>query len=741
MEKVNNEFTNFAEEVSKIRNEFAQYLDDTAKLIKASSLPGLERYTVQLSNQAKVLRQEVFRVLVMGDFNRGKSTLLNALIGKELLPTKIVPCTAILTKIKYGKETQITVYFKDKRKPRIFSDFLEYGKVYSIPKTKRTSNENEEAPSFPEVDHAVMEYDNELLANGVEFIDSPGLNRSQGDNELTLSYIQNCQAVLFVLDSQGQMLSMNDKFYLKYYLPSYFVGLGTNLPKVFFVLNQWDLIVAKCVSLKDLPREEENVRVFFEEELANQLNIPISHIKQFWGKRMFQTSALREMQKITGSGNNREETGIPKLRHALGAFLKDERLKAEIESSFAKIIVASEQAKSKMDIVSANLREGKESIQKKVSLAKSEAKKLKTILSDIKNLVEDKQTTASTQLADAFNAYLNNVATTFENDFREPAFQGVWGTKANMERYRDDVAHECERLLISKVRAWQQEATTALDEHMNTLNKNVTDKVKNYKEQKAKINEILLTNSDSSSTPSSEPTLASTINYTDFRLSGDKLGASTSFALSTVVGTMAGIAVGAAIAKITAGLVLGPVGAIVMGAAAILTAYNANKIQKENLRKEILEKTKQNIRVEAFEGRKKILSSVKDIFSPFFPLIDNLNNDLDSLNKGIDSLENQKKLTEEDASKQETSLKIFLQNLQEQNTKVRLAFERIFGINITNSYIENILRQEMTSASSSFNPKEQVNPTSPKSNPQAQTNFKSEKKGLWNKIKSFFNFQ
>lgn len=738
MEKVN-EFTNFAEEVSKIRNEFAQYLDDTAKLIKDSGLPGLERYIGQLSSQAGVLRQEVFRVLVMGDFNRGKSTLLNALIGKALLPTKIVPCTAILTKIRYGKKTQITVYFKDNRKPTIFSDFLEYGKVYSIPKTKRTSSENEEVPSFPEVDHAVIEYDNNLLANGVEFIDSPGLNRSQGDNDLTLSYIQNCQAVLFVLDAQGQMLSMNDKFYLKHYLYSYFVGLGINLPKVFFVLNQWDLIAERCMLPTDLPREEENVRSFFEEELANQLNIAVSQVKRFWGKRMFQTSALREMRNITTSGNNPEETGIAKLRHALGAFLKDERLKAEIESSFAKIIVASEQAKSKMDIVCANLREGKESVQKKVRLAKTEVEKLKTIISDIKRLVEGKQRSASTQLADSFNTYLNNVATTFENDFREPAFQGVWGTKTNMERYRDDVAHECERLLVSKVRSWQQEATTALEEHMNVLNRDVNDRVKNYKEQRAKINGILLTNSESSGTSSSEPTFTSTINYTDFRVSGDKLGASTSFALSTVVGTMAGIAVGAAIAKITAGLVLGPVGAVVMGVAAILTAYNANKTQKESLRKEILEKTKQNIRAEAFEGRKKILSSVKTIFDPFFPLIDNLNNDLDSLNKGIDSLENQKKLTEEDTNKQETSLKIFLQSLQEQNTKVRVAFEKIFGINITNSYIENILRQEMTSASSSFNPKEQViNSKSSTSNSQAQTNSKSEKKGFWNKIKNFF---
>lgn len=44
-----------------------------------------------------------FRVIIIGSFSRGKSTMINALLGNKILPAKLTPTTAVITVIKYGR--------------------------------------------------------------------------------------------------------------------------------------------------------------------------------------------------------------------------------------------------------------------------------------------------------------------------------------------------------------------------------------------------------------------------------------------------------------------------------------------------------------------------------------------------------------------------------------------------------------------------------------------------------------
>ncbi|PKM82316.1 MAG: hypothetical protein CVU89_04745 [Firmicutes bacterium HGW-Firmicutes-14] len=63
-------------------------------------------------NQEK-LNRNVFNLVVLGQFKRGKTTFIKSLLGAELLPTAVVPLTSIVTVISYGKKVKITVLFKD----------------------------------------------------------------------------------------------------------------------------------------------------------------------------------------------------------------------------------------------------------------------------------------------------------------------------------------------------------------------------------------------------------------------------------------------------------------------------------------------------------------------------------------------------------------------------------------------------------------------------------------------------
>ncbi|MGI9953551.1 dynamin family protein [Moorellaceae bacterium AZ2] len=66
----------------------------------------------KLEDLKKRLLQERFHLAVLGQFKRGKSTLLNALLGAELLPTAVLPLTAIPTFLLWDTETRVRVLYQ-----------------------------------------------------------------------------------------------------------------------------------------------------------------------------------------------------------------------------------------------------------------------------------------------------------------------------------------------------------------------------------------------------------------------------------------------------------------------------------------------------------------------------------------------------------------------------------------------------------------------------------------------------
>jgi len=70
---------------------------------------------------AERIAAQRFHIAVLGEFKRGKSTLVNALIGQELLPSGVVPLTAVATEVHFGMG-QSTVVFVDGRRLPIEED-------------------------------------------------------------------------------------------------------------------------------------------------------------------------------------------------------------------------------------------------------------------------------------------------------------------------------------------------------------------------------------------------------------------------------------------------------------------------------------------------------------------------------------------------------------------------------------------------------------------------------------------
>lgn len=118
----NTRLINDLERVATIRSQVANALGKIAETLSGSESVaeersgklGLDSDIEDLDLASKNLKSGVFRLLILGDMKRGKSTLLNALIGENLLPSDVNPCTALLTVLRYGTEKKVTVYFKEK---------------------------------------------------------------------------------------------------------------------------------------------------------------------------------------------------------------------------------------------------------------------------------------------------------------------------------------------------------------------------------------------------------------------------------------------------------------------------------------------------------------------------------------------------------------------------------------------------------------------------------------------------
>ena len=136
------EAKNFIEDLDRfdrVKKEISARLKEIANILKLSESIGdkksgrleLVKDLEDLEKTSKNLDLGRFRLLVLGDMKRGKSTFLNALIGENILPSDVNPCTALLTILRYGQEKKVTVYFNDETPPEKI-DFHTFKHSYTI---------------------------------------------------------------------------------------------------------------------------------------------------------------------------------------------------------------------------------------------------------------------------------------------------------------------------------------------------------------------------------------------------------------------------------------------------------------------------------------------------------------------------------------------------------------------------------------------------------------------------------
>jgi small GTP-binding protein len=202
---------------------FTNYLK---QLQNFSQTLNLNNLAVSISNTVYRLENNSFTIGVFGNFNCGKSTFINALIGKNILPTDILATTATISRIIHREIPGAKIRFQDGREQEIFLDKLE---DYV---TKLTSDSEKRAAQIQE---SLIYYPIPYYQNQLEIIDTPGLNDDEEMTAITSEVIERCDVAIMLISAISPFGITEGEFLTTKLL-------ANGITKILFVINSIDLL-------------------------------------------------------------------------------------------------------------------------------------------------------------------------------------------------------------------------------------------------------------------------------------------------------------------------------------------------------------------------------------------------------------------------------------------------------------------------------------------------------------------
>ena len=199
---VSNRFAELRDRVVGLLDRSAVVMDEVVPHLgdeSAGSLPENFR------ERAIKVRDEEFVVVVVGEMNRGKSMLLNAMMHKQLLAMDVLECTATVNFLRYPKlgtgqsSDNVVVHFTDERP----SETVPVGKLKDYTSRLSALGNDEVANLVHHVDAFV---ESRFLEQNILLVDTPGTNTTT-DNHIRITYdqIDRSNAAIFLLDAETQM--------------------------------------------------------------------------------------------------------------------------------------------------------------------------------------------------------------------------------------------------------------------------------------------------------------------------------------------------------------------------------------------------------------------------------------------------------------------------------------------------------------------------------------------------------
>jgi GTP-binding protein EngB required for normal cell division len=276
--------------------------------------PERESYVARLGELRARLAEQRLQIAVLGQFKRGKSTFLNALLGEPLLPTGVLPLTAVPTFIRWAPAPEIAVTYLDGRTEKLpASEPAQItGELFRL--VTEEGNPHNQA-KIARVD---LSSPAPVLDNGIVLIDTPGIGSTFRHNtDTALGVLPACDAGFFVLSADPPVTPVELE---------YLDRVRVNVARLFYILNKIDYL-----SESDRISAVEFLRRSLGAHMPSQTDIPI-----------FTLSARRGLEaKQGGDSQGVADSGLAEIERYLAQFLareKTEALHRAIAGKFATLL-------------------------------------------------------------------------------------------------------------------------------------------------------------------------------------------------------------------------------------------------------------------------------------------------------------------------------------------------------------------------------------------------------------------
>lgn len=317
------------EDLKEKKSSISNLLIDIAGVVDSLNEMGLEINGSALLDLKNKLDSDNFKVLVIGEFKNGKSTFINALMGEKVLPAFSTPCTAVINEVIYGKNKRATLYFKNplpsKYSSEITINAMQHIKKYEgqeIPPIELDVNSLVEYVAIPDSDSTkpqadaikelpyskvVLEYPIEICHDGIEIIDSPGLNEDGTRTKVTEEYLNQADAIVFVfrcpkIAGKSEMDYITDQIHARGHKDIFFI----------------------CNAIDQTPEDEQDRLIKF----GNKKLEPLTSLGKDGIFYVNSWGALKAKQNK--DIDSLKSTGLTEFENALSEYLRNNRGKAKL---------------------------------------------------------------------------------------------------------------------------------------------------------------------------------------------------------------------------------------------------------------------------------------------------------------------------------------------------------------------------------------------------------------------------
>lgn len=207
--------------------ERKEYQELNEKIDAVLSLPQevvAEESRAELHRLKQAIQQDVFSIVVLGEFSRGKSTFVNALMGEPLLPMDVLPETAVIQVLHYAEKPGVEIVYRNGvvKQGEADRDFL---KRFSV---------RAQQDAADDVEYLRIGYPSSFLQYQVVVVDTPGVSDMDEQRaEVTYGFLPQADMVLFLLDASSPLKKTEKEFLEKRVLPQ-------GIRKIVFLANKFD---------------------------------------------------------------------------------------------------------------------------------------------------------------------------------------------------------------------------------------------------------------------------------------------------------------------------------------------------------------------------------------------------------------------------------------------------------------------------------------------------------------------